>query len=140
LKQASSSKTTTATITVKLKNGNTLTSKTINIYFAWKAPEIGNFVYADGTYSSAYMTSKTLMGLIFAIDKTTDNSGTAYIVGKEYLDPQYVGYSNEANQEASDARKDLYNVKFWLNNQVSGLGDTYYNSKNVTSNMDSDAS
>ena len=140
LKQASSSKTTTATITVNLKNGNTLTSKTINIYFAWKAPEIGNFVYADGTYSSAYMTSKTLMGLIFAIDKTTDSSGTAYIVGKEYLDPQYVGYSNEASQGASDDRKNLYNVKFWLNNQVSGLGDTYYNSKNVTSSVDSDSS
>lgn len=140
LKQASSSKTTTATITIKLTNGNTLTSKTINIYFAWKAPEIGNFVYADGTYSAAYMTSKTLMGLIFAIDKTTDSSGTAYIVGKEYLDPQYVGYSNEAVQGASDARKDLYNVKFWLNNQVSGLGDTYYISKNVTSNVDTDAS
>lgn len=139
LKQASSSKTTTATITVKLKNGNTLTSKTINIYFAWKAPEIGNFVYADGTYSAAYMTSKTLMGLIFAIDKTTDSSGTAYIVGKEYLDPQYVGYSNEASQGASDDRKNLYNVKFWLNNQVSGLGDTYYNSKNVTSAVDSDS-
>lgn len=69
LKTASSSKTTTATITVKLTNGNTLTSGTINIYFAWKAPELGNFVYADGTYSSAYMPSKTLMGLIFAIKK-----------------------------------------------------------------------
>lgn len=69
LKTASSSKTTTATITVKLTNGNTLPSRTINIYFAWKAPELGNFVYADGTYSSAYMPSKTLMGLIFAIKK-----------------------------------------------------------------------
>nr|DAJ12911.1 MAG TPA: hypothetical protein [Bacteriophage sp.] len=97
MKKASSTKTTTATITVKLKNGNTLTSKTINVYFAWKAPEIGNFVYADGTYSSAYMTSKTLMGLIFALNKTSENEGIAYIVGKEYLTPQYVGYSNEGN-------------------------------------------
>ena len=87
LKTASSSKTTTATIIVKLTNGNTLTSGTINIYFAWKAPELGNFVYADGTYSSAYMPNKTLMGLIFAIKKTSDTEGTAYIVGKEYLDP-----------------------------------------------------
>jgi hypothetical protein len=87
LKTASSSKTTTATITVKLTNGNTLTSGTINIYFAWRAPELGNFVYADGTYSSAYMPSKTLMGLIFAINKISATEGTAYIVGKEYLDP-----------------------------------------------------
>ncbi len=139
LKTASSSKTTTATITVKLTNGNTLTSGTINIYFAWRAPELGNFVYADGTYSSAYMPSKTLMGLIFAINKTSDTKGTAYIVGKEYLDPQYVGYSDEANQGASDDRKDLYNVKFWLNSQVSGLGDTYYITKGVASTVDADA-
>lgn len=139
LKTASSSKTTTATITVKLTNGNTLTSGTINIYFAWRAPELGNFVYADGTYSSAYMPSKTLMGLIFAINKTSGTKGTAYIVGKEYLDPQYVGYSNEANQGASDDRKALYNVKFWLNSQISGLGDTYYITKGVTSTVDADA-
>lgn len=139
LKTASSSKTTTATITVKLTNGTTLTSGTINIYFAWRAPELGNFVYADGTYSSAYMPSKTLMGLIFAINNTSATAGTAYIVGKEYLDPQYVGYSNEANQGASDDRKALYNVKFWLNSQVSGLGDTYYITKGVASTVDADA-
>lgn len=139
LKTASSSKTTTATIIVKLTNGNTLTSGTINIYFAWKAPELGNFVYADGTYSSAYMPNKTLMGLIFAIKKTSDTEGTAYIVGKEYLDPQYVGYTDEALQGASDDRKNLYNVKFWLNNQVPGLGDTYYITRGVTSSVDTDA-
>ena len=139
LKTASSSKTTTATIIVKLTNGNTLTSGTINIYFAWKAPELGNFIYADGTYSSAYMPNKTLMGLIFAIKKTSDTEGTAYIVGKEYLDPQYVGYTDEALQGASDDRKNLYNVKFWLNNQVPGLGDTYYITRGVTSSVDTDA-
>ena len=141
LKQASSTKTTTAVITVRLKNGNILTSKTINVYFAWKAPEIGNFVYADGTYSSAYMTSKTLMGLIFALNKTNSTSGTAYIVGKEYLTPQYVGYSNEGNQNATDDRKKLYNIQFWLNNQMPGsnLGETYYQCS-ATSNIDNDAS
>lgn len=140
LKQASSTKTTTAVITVRLKNGNVLTSKTINVYFAWKAPEIGNFVYADGTYSSAYMANKTLMGLIFALKKTDSTSGTAYIVGKEYLTPQYVGYSNEGNQNATDDRKKLYNVQFWLNNQKPGsnLGEIYYHCS-ATSNIDSDA-
>lgn len=138
LKTASSTKTTIATITVNLTN-NTL-SKTVKVYFAWKAPEIGNFVYADGTYSSAYMTNKTLMGLIFALNKTNSTSGTAYIVGKEYLTPQYVGYSNEGNQNANDDRKKLYNVQFWLNNQKPGsnLGETYYNC-GATSQIDSDA-
>ena len=79
------------------------------------------------------------MGLIFAINKTSATAGTAYIVGKEYLDPQYVGYSDEANQGASDDRKNLYNVKFWLNSQVSGLGDTYYITKGVASTVDADA-
>ena len=126
LKVASSPKSTTATITVKLKNGNTLTSSAITVNFAWKAPELGNFVYADGTYSSAYMTSKTLMGLIFALDKTTSTSGTAYIVGKEYLDAQYVGYSNEGVQGVHDERQDLYNVQFQLNNLNPNLGSSYY--------------
>lgn len=126
LKVASSPKSTTATITVKLKNGNTLTSSAITVNFAWKAPELGNFVYADGTYSSAYMTSKTLMGLIFALDKTTSTSGTAYIVGKEYLDSQYVGYSDEGAQKANDERQDLYNVQFQLNKLNPNLGSSYY--------------
>lgn len=140
LKQASSTKTTTAVITVRLKNGNILTSKTINVYFAWKAPEIGNFVYADGTYSSAYMTNKTLMGLIFALKKTDSTSGTAYVVGKEYLTPQYVGYSNEGNEDATDDRKKLYYVQYWLNNQMPGsnLGETYYQCR-TTSTIDNDA-
>nr|DAR48557.1 MAG TPA: hypothetical protein [Bacteriophage sp.] len=43
------------------------------------------------------MTNKTLMGLIFALNKTSDTEGTAYVVGKEYLDSQYVGYSNEGD-------------------------------------------
>lgn len=138
LKTASSTKTTTATITVNLTNN--ILSKTVKVYFAWKAPEIGNFVYADGTYSSAYMTNKTLMGLIFALNKTNSTSGTAYIVGKEYLTPQYVGYSNEGNQNVNDDRKKLYNVQFWLNNQKPGsnLGETYYNC-GATSQIDSDA-
>lgn len=140
LKQASSTKTTTAVITVRLKNGNILTSKTINVYFAWKAPEIGNFVYADGTYSSAYMTNKTLMGLIFALKKTDSTSGTAYVVGKEYLTSQYVGYSNEGNENATDDRKKLYYVQYWLNNQMPGsnLGETYYQCR-TTSTIDNDA-
>ena len=80
------------------------------------------------------------MGLIFALKKTDSTSGTAYIVGKEYLTPQYVGYSNEGNQNATDDRKKLYNVQFWLNNQMPGsnLGETYYQCS-ATSNIDNDA-
>ncbi len=135
LKTASSTKETTTTITVNLTKGNPL-SKKVKVYFAWKAPELGNFVYADGTYSNAYMTNKTLMGLIFAIDKTNDTSGKAYIVGKEYLDPQYIGYSNEAMEGATDDRKNLFNVRYWLKNHVPGIEDTYYLNRNVNSYID----
>lgn len=139
LKTASSTKNTTATITVNLIKGSPLI-KTVKVYFAWRAPELGNFVYADGTYSNAYMTNKTLMGLIFAIDKTNDTSGKAYIVGKEYLDPQYVGYSDEGNEGATDDRKNLFNVRFWLKNHVPGVEDTYYLNKNVNSYIDNKGS
>lgn len=135
LKTASSTKETTVTITVNLTKGNPL-SKRVKVYFAWKAPELGNFVYADGTYSNAYMTNKTLMGLIFAIDKTNDTSGKAYIVGKEYLDPQYIGYSDEAMEGATDDRKNLFNVRYWLKNHVPGIEDTYYLNRNVNSYID----
>lgn len=133
LKTASSTKETTAIITVNLTSGKSLT-KTVKVSFAWKAPELGNFVYADGTYSSAYMTNKTLMGLIFAIDKTNDTSGKAYIVGKEYLDPQYVGYSDEGNSEASDDRKNLYYVKDWLRQRQ--IRDSYHTVNEVSSWVD----
>lgn len=139
LKTASSTKETTTTITVNLTKGNPL-SKRVRVYFAWKAPELGNFVYADGTYSNAYMTNKTLMGLIFAINKTDDTSGIAYIVGKEYLDPQYVGYSNEAMEGATDDRKNLFNVRYWLKNHVPGIEDTYYLNRNVNSYIDNKGS
>lgn len=143
MKQPSSTKTAKVKISAKLKNGNTITSSDITVYFSWKAPELGNFVYADGSYSNAYMTSKTLMGIIFAISSSTTESGkktgTAYVLGKEYLDEQYIGYSNDGSENAQDSRQDLYNVGVWLNEQVSGLSSTYGNVSGVTSSVDSDA-
>lgn len=103
----------TASISVTLTNGKTIKSNTIKVSFTWIAPQLGNFVYADGSYSSAYNSNKTLIGLIFALDKTNDTSGTAYIIGKEYVgdtDGYYLGYSDEGTSGVSDSRADLYQV------------------------------
>ena len=36
------------------------------IYFGYREPEVGDYAYADGTFSKTFITSKTLMGMIYA--------------------------------------------------------------------------
>lgn len=36
------------------------------IYFGYREPEVGDFAYADGTFSGTYINSKTLVGMVFA--------------------------------------------------------------------------
>lgn len=76
------------TIVIKTDGGQTIT-KTCNLICSWVAPKLGDFAYADGSFSSAYNTSKTLVGLVYHKEVTsgegTDSeTGTAYIIGKEY--------------------------------------------------------
>lgn len=78
----------TITITVKTDGGQTITL-TCKLVCSWVAPAIGDFAYADGSFSSAYNTSKTLVGLVYHKDITSGEGtdaeqGTAYIIGKEY--------------------------------------------------------
>ena len=84
----------TVVITMKTNKGYSLTQE-VRIVFKWSAPKIGDFAYIDGTFSSYYNSSKTLAGLVYA--KTgDDNSGTVYIIGKEYANiAQYSGYSTQ---------------------------------------------
>lgn len=94
LKQESSS---TAKVTITLVTTTTTLTKTVTVSFAWKAPSIGDFAYADGTFTSSYDSNKTMIGLVYAKDETTTTSGTVYIVGKEYASDTsyYLGYSEE---------------------------------------------
>jgi hypothetical protein len=83
-----STKVDVITITIKTDGGQTITL-TCNLVCSWVAPALGDFAYADGSFSSAYNPSKTLVGLVYHKDITsgegTDSEkGTAYIIGKEF--------------------------------------------------------
>jgi len=76
------------TIVIKTDGGQTIT-KTCNLVCSWVAPKLGDFAYADGSFSSAYNPTKTLVGLVYhkevdGNEGTDSETGTAYIIGKEY--------------------------------------------------------
>ena len=109
----------TVTITAHLINGSIKTA-TSKLSLVWKAPKLGNFVYCDGTYTSSYNPNKTLAGLVYAISPdSSGESGTAYIIGKEYFtnNALYLGYegaNNDQNSADSDMLIDLYYIGTWL--------------------------
>lgn len=119
LKKESSS---TATVTISMKVANTTQplKKTVKVSFAWKAPEIGDFAYADGTFTSSYDSTKTMIGLVYAKDTSTDTSGTVYIIGKEFTNENktyYLGYADDGNSGSQDdILKQLYQVSAYLQN------------------------
>ena len=89
--------------------GVNLQGKT-RVVFTWKSPKVGDFVYIDGTFSSYYNSSKTLAGLVYALEGTSDE-GTMYIIGKEYANntEHYSGFSTQGkNQNASETSEPYY--------------------------------
>lgn len=107
-----------ATIVITIKTSEVTLTNNCRIIFKWQTPAIGNFAYADGTFSSYYNSSKTLMGLVYA--KTgTDDSGTVYIIGKEYFNKNdnghYTGYNNRNASDAVAEGSDLYDVYYTSN-------------------------
>ena len=86
-------------IKVGTTNGdkNTSTQNSCQVTFQWVAPKVGDFAYEDGTFSSSFISSKALMGLVYAVKNTTSENGTAYIIGKEYAfdTPVYSNYTGE---------------------------------------------
>ena len=158
LKKESTS-TATVTISMKVANSPTAIKKTVTVSFTWKAPQLGDFAYADGTFSSAYDSNKTMIGLVYAKDETDSTSGTVYIVGKEYSDPDqsyYLGYTNDGI-DGSDIEilAQLYQVSQYLSNisvsnyeSISGIAEytpidnininTYTTQSNATFNGDTD--
>ena len=112
------------TITITLVNGTKIT-KTCNVSFIWSAPAIGDFAYIDGTFSAGYDPNKTVVGIVFAKTETTDTTGTVYIIGKEFSNPNpcYGGFTNEGDSSNSNNTiKDLAYVQ----NILSNYGITNY--------------
>jgi hypothetical protein len=68
--------------TITNKSGSVVKTSVI---FEWTAPKVGDFAYADGTFSNMYLSTKDLIGLIYKCDyNEVSGKGTAYIIGKEY--------------------------------------------------------
>lgn len=113
-----STATAIVTISMKVANSSTAIRKTSTVSFTWKAPQLGDFAYADGTFSSAYDSNKTMIGLVYAKDETTSTSGTVYIIGKEYSDPDqsyYLGYTNDGvDGSNTEILAQLYQVSQYL--------------------------
>lgn len=137
LLKESGSVTAKVTISVKTTNNITKTSNECELVFTWKAPQLGDFVYADGTYTSSYNKDKTVMGLVYYVNTSGEQSGTAYVVGAQYVgnDSFYVGYCDGGNINTGDTSlQELGRVKNYLESILSI--ENYQNVPNVSNNVD----
>lgn len=124
------------TITIVPTKGTPI-SINCTLVCSWVAPQIGDFAYADGTFSSAYNKFKTLIGLVY--DKNSQGTGEsetgiAYIIGKEYsCNPEiengyneelelYSGVSYVADDKITGNGPDISNLKYL----IEKLGLTNY--------------
>lgn len=100
---------------------STPTKLTCKVKIQWTAPQIGDFVYYDGSYSNNYNANKTCVGMVYAVETTNDTSGTAYVIGKENMTENssfYLGFSPEGVNGGDDLTlKELYYIGDWLKNQ-----------------------
>lgn len=145
--KSESSETPIVTISIYQKGNNNPVTVRCTLRLQWKAPDVGNFIYADGSYSSNYNINKTLIGLIYAVNNKTTESGTAYIIGKEnFTDKElYLGFTPQGNvsSEASQTLKDLgyignilQNWQLITNSTEPSSGD-YSNMVGVSNNVSS---
>lgn len=88
----------------------------VTVRFAWKAPQIGDFAYIDGSFSSAYDPNKTLAGIVYAARRDSDVAGTVYIMGKEYTSNKsyYLGYAEETLTSTDTTALNLKKVNEYL--------------------------
>jgi hypothetical protein len=93
----------TVTITITPETGSAII-RNCTVSFTWSAPNIGDFAYIDGTFSSGYDPTKTVVGLVYARTEGEGDSGTVYIIGKEFAnEAQYGGYTSEGDTSSSDS-------------------------------------
>lgn len=108
---------------------NTSTQNSCQVTFQWIAPKVGDFAYEDGTFSSSFVSSKALMGLVYAVKNTTSTSGTAYIIGKEYAfdTPVFSNYTGEAGELKNDSPYEVstYYLRRYAKNLL-GVSDALF--------------
>lgn len=87
------------------------------IYFGYREPQIGDYAYADGTFSTTLIKSKTLVGMVFA--KKVNESDTSkldlLVIGTDTVDgmcgPDY--YTYNANMFQIDKTNGLNQSKVY---------------------------
>ena len=85
-------------VVIKSKEAGAITISG-KIYFGYREPEIGDYAYADGTFSKTLIKSKTLVGMVFA--KKVNGSDTSkldlLVLGTDTVDgmcgPDYYTYN-----------------------------------------------
>lgn len=120
-----------AIISVNTTSGTFENSSTpTKISFAWKAPQLGDFAYADGTFANYYNPNKTVVGLVYAKTEEDSENGTVYIIGKEYSNttPHYTCYTTyEALSSAATGtiQNDMYQLQDFVESSY-GLNNSKY--------------
>lgn len=116
-------------IVVTLTNGVSLDPITGQIYLGYIEPSIGDFAYADGTFSSLYDSDKTLVGLVFQKETIVDSyqwklgilSSKAIT---DYAGPDYYYYDQSSSSFSElDSNKDQANIYNFMTN-TNGLALT----------------
>ena len=106
----------TYSIIVTLSDGTALKAIEGQIYLGYIEPAIGDFAYADGTFSSIYDSDKTLVGLVYQKEVVT--SGQKWNLGilsnkaiNDYAGPDYYHWDvNSGKFSDSDTNKDQSNI------------------------------
>jgi hypothetical protein len=115
----------TITITINTEGLSKPIVKTCKLVCSWVAPSLGDFAYADGSFSSAFNPNKTLIGLVYhkEVDSgqgTDAEKGTAYIIGKEYSCNQSlysgISWAHGDMNKSSETAKDLARLQYLVEN------------------------
>lgn len=83
----------TVKLTVKLTNGNEV-SNTMEIGFYNRSAHLGDYVYADGSYSDFWDKNKTVVGICFYIDRSAPENRLAVACSDTYDAIQWGLYPN----------------------------------------------
>ena len=120
----------TFNIIVTKTNGQKVSTISGSLYLGFKAPQVGDYAYSDGTFSTAFNSNKTLIGLIYQVEESIPNtewkvgilstSSISGVFGADYycFNPAYNTWSPTNN--ASSEQESIF---LFMKNS-SGLGLT----------------
>lgn len=84
---------------------------TIKVNPYWDPPKIGQLAYSDGTFSYTNDSTKSIVGLVYKVDKNSATTGVARILGKELLPEMSIGLSLKERAEVNNQLcKDIYTL------------------------------